>query len=48
MESSASAQGPQVVILLGSKSDMEHRAAIARGLDRFASRTRRGSPPRTR
>jgi 5-(carboxyamino)imidazole ribonucleotide mutase len=25
-----------VVILLGSKSDMEHRAAIARGLDRFA------------
>ena len=36
MESSASAQGPQVVILLGSKSDMEHRAAIARGLDRFA------------
>jgi 5-(carboxyamino)imidazole ribonucleotide mutase len=36
MESSASAQEPQVVILLGSKSDMEHRAAIARGLDRFA------------
>jgi 5-(carboxyamino)imidazole ribonucleotide mutase len=36
MESSASAQGSQVVILLGSKSDMEHRAAIARGLDRFA------------
>jgi len=35
MESSESAQGPQVVILLGSKSDMEHRAAIARGLDRF-------------
>lgn len=27
--------GPQVVILLGSKSDMEHRGAIARGLDRF-------------
>lgn len=26
---------PRVVILLGSKSDMEHRAAIARGLDRF-------------
>jgi 5-(carboxyamino)imidazole ribonucleotide mutase len=36
MENSASAQGAQVVILLGSKSDMEHRAAIARGLDRFA------------
>ena len=36
METSASAQDPQVVILLGSKSDMEHRAAIARGLDRFA------------
>jgi 5-(carboxyamino)imidazole ribonucleotide mutase len=36
MESSASVQGSQVVILLGSKSDMEHRAAIARGLDRFA------------
>jgi 5-(carboxyamino)imidazole ribonucleotide mutase len=35
MERSASAQGPQVVILLGSKSDMEHRVAIARGLDRF-------------
>ena len=35
MESSASALEPQVVILLGSKSDMEHRAAIARGLDRF-------------
>ncbi len=35
MESSASGQGPHVVILLGSKSDMEHRAAIARGLDRF-------------
>jgi 5-(carboxyamino)imidazole ribonucleotide mutase len=36
MESSASVQGSQVVILLGSKSDMEHRAAIVRGLDRFA------------
>ena len=36
MENSASAQGPHVVILLGSTSDMEHRAAIARGLDRFA------------
>jgi len=36
MERSPSGQGPQVVILLGSKSDMEHRAAIARGLDRFA------------
>ncbi len=36
MESSPAEQGPQVVILLGSKSDMEHRAAIARGLDRFA------------
>jgi 5-(carboxyamino)imidazole ribonucleotide mutase len=36
MEISASGQGSQVVILLGSKSDMEHRAAIARGLDRFA------------
>ena len=35
MESSASAQGSQVVILLGSKSDMEHRAAIGRGLDRY-------------
>jgi 5-(carboxyamino)imidazole ribonucleotide mutase len=35
MESSPTGQGPQVVILLGSKSDMEHRAAIARGLDRF-------------
>jgi phosphoribosylaminoimidazole carboxylase PurE protein len=35
MESSASGQGPHVVILLGSRSDMEHRAAIARGLDRF-------------
>ncbi len=36
MDSSASAPEPRVVILLGSKSDMEHRAAIARGLDRFA------------
>lgn len=27
--------GPQVVILLGSKSDLEHRTAIAKGLDRF-------------
>ena len=35
METSGSTQGSQVVILLGSKSDMEHRAAIARGLDRF-------------
>ena len=35
MEGSGSTQGPQVIILLGSKSDMEHRAAIARGLDRF-------------
>jgi phosphoribosylaminoimidazole carboxylase PurE protein len=25
----------QVIILLGSKSDREHRAAIARGLDRY-------------
>lgn len=30
--------GPHVVILLGSKSDLEHRAAIARGLDRFGLR----------
>jgi 5-(carboxyamino)imidazole ribonucleotide mutase len=36
MDRSGSTQGPQVIILLGSKSDMEHRAAIARGLDRFA------------
>ena len=35
MESSAGGHGSHVVILLGSKSDMEHRAAIARGLDRF-------------
>jgi len=34
-EAALNAQGPQVVILLGSKSDVEHRAAIARGLDRF-------------
>jgi phosphoribosylaminoimidazole carboxylase PurE protein len=34
-ESTLKAQGPQVVILLGSKSDVEHRAAIARGLDRY-------------
>lgn len=30
-----SGPGPRVVILLGSKSDLEHRDAIARGLDRF-------------
>jgi phosphoribosylaminoimidazole carboxylase PurE protein len=35
MESSANGQRAHVVILLGSKSDMEHRAAIVRGLDRF-------------
>ncbi len=35
MEGSRSTAGPQVIILLGSKSDIEHRAAIARGLDRF-------------
>ena len=35
MDRSGSTQGPDVVILLGSKSDVEHRAAIARGLDRF-------------
>lgn len=29
------AGNPQVVILLGSKSDAEHRNAIAHGLDRF-------------
>lgn len=34
-ETEARTGGAQVVILLGSKSDMEHRAAIARGLDRF-------------
>jgi 5-(carboxyamino)imidazole ribonucleotide mutase len=27
--------GSQVIILLGSKSDQDHRAAIARGLDRY-------------
>jgi phosphoribosylaminoimidazole carboxylase PurE protein len=27
--------GPQAIILLGSKTDQEHRDAIARGLDRF-------------
>jgi 5-(carboxyamino)imidazole ribonucleotide mutase len=31
----ANRPAPQVVILLGSKSDMQHREAIARGLDRF-------------
>ena len=36
IDRAVSAQRPHVVILLGSKSDMEHRAAIARGLDRFA------------
>ena len=35
MECLGSTQSQDVVILLGSKSDMEHRAAIARGLDRF-------------
>src|SRR5215217_1523714 len=35
MDRSGSTQGPDVIILLGSKSDVEHRAAIARGLDRF-------------
>ena len=30
-----SASEAQVVILLGSKSDRDHRAAIARGLDRY-------------
>ena len=28
-----SGPGPRVVILLGSRSDLEHRDAIARGLD---------------
>ena len=32
---SVARSGPQVIILLGSKSDREHRAAIARGLDRY-------------
>lgn len=38
MAAGGSASDPRrsrVVILLGSKSDMEHRAAIARGLDRY-------------
>lgn len=38
MESNAlptDAPGAQVIILLGSKSDREHRDAIARGLDRY-------------
>jgi 5-(carboxyamino)imidazole ribonucleotide mutase len=35
MENSESTQEPHVIILLGSRSDVEHRAAIARGLDRF-------------
>ena len=35
MAAGNSVSGPQVVILLGSKSDMEHRAVIARGLDRY-------------
>lgn len=35
MGTASNAGGPQVVILLGSKSDLELRAAIARGLDRF-------------
>lgn len=30
-----SGPGPQVIVLLGSKSDMDHRGAIVRGLDRF-------------
>jgi 5-(carboxyamino)imidazole ribonucleotide mutase len=30
-----SSTGSQVIVLLGSKSDMEHRDALARGLDRF-------------
>jgi phosphoribosylaminoimidazole carboxylase PurE protein len=34
-ETASIATGPQVVIVLGSKSDLEHRAAIARGLDRL-------------
>ena len=34
-ESASDPLRPRVVILLGSKSDLEHRAAIARGLDRF-------------
>jgi phosphoribosylaminoimidazole carboxylase PurE protein len=38
VDSQGSGAAPQVVILLGSKSDLEHRAAIARGLDRFGLR----------
>lgn len=34
----ADTQAAQVIILLGSKSDHEHRAIIARGLDRFGVR----------
>jgi 5-(carboxyamino)imidazole ribonucleotide mutase len=34
-ESAVDPLGPRVVILLGSKSDLEHRAAIACGLDRY-------------
>ncbi len=34
-ESSKDSAGAQVIILLGSKSDHEHRAAIAGGLDRY-------------
>lgn len=34
-ESASDPGRPQVVILLGSKSDLEFRAAIARGLDRY-------------
>ena len=34
-ESASDPRKPRVVILLGSKSDMEHRAAIVRGLDRY-------------
>lgn len=30
-----SVSGAEVIILLGSKSDLEHRAAITRGLDRY-------------
>lgn len=34
-ESESTGRGPQVVILLGSKSDMEFRGAIARALDSY-------------
>ncbi|MBA3451294.1 MAG: AIR carboxylase family protein [Chloroflexia bacterium] len=34
-ESGAGVSGAQAIILLGSKSDHEHRAVIARGLDRY-------------